>query len=275
MMNSSSVFTAENVLKNYDDFSINVHHLDLKEGEFVGLVGENGAGKTSLIKLLLGVSRPDSGKVITQTGKNIGVTFDFPCFPQSLTAKQLQLIFKNIYDSWSDEVFFKLLEQFELPLNKKVEDFSRGMKAKLDIVCMLSHSPDMLILDETTSNLDPLARREIHSVIKKYSDNKNAAVLFSSHIVGELEEICHRILFMDKGRIAYDIYVNELDNNYFITKHSDKKSFPKTALSYVNEGGIYLALNYTKDEELLLENEKILGVEAETIMLHIKKGVWL
>ncbi len=178
----------------------------------VGLVGENGAGKSTTIKLILNMLFKDSGS-ITVLGKDnakelddvkedIGVVFDECCFPPELNAKRLQKIMKAAYRQWDDAAYEGYLKQFDLPMNRSIGKFSRGMKMKLSMAVALSHKAKLLILDEATSGLDPVVRDDIIDILMDFTKEEDHSILMSSHIVSDLEKACDYIAFLHKGRLV-------------------------------------------------------------------------
>lgn len=196
--------------KSYKDFDLELS-LALPRGCIMGLVGENGAGKSTTIKCILGMAEKDAGtiKVLGQdaggSGKalkeQIGVVMDEPPFPEGLTAKQIGRVMAGIFKSWDSAVYNAYLTRFSLPLDKGFKEFSRGMKMKLSIAAALSHHPTLLILDEPSSGLDPLVRDEVMDIFSEFTRDESHSILISSHIVSDLEKICDYIAFIHKGRL--------------------------------------------------------------------------
>lgn len=198
--------------KHFKDFAVNDLNMTVPSGCVVGLVGENGAGKSTTIKLILNQLHKDSGS-ITILGQdsekedptireNIGVVFDECCFPAELTVRRLQKIMRAAYRQWDDSVFEGYIRQFDLPMNRAIGKFSRGMKMKLSIAVALSHHARLLILDEATSGLDPVVRDEIIDLLIAFNEDEEHAILISSHIVSDLEKACDYIAFLHKGRLV-------------------------------------------------------------------------
>ena len=191
--------------KHYKDFDLKVD-LELPQGCILGLVGENGAGKSTTIRLLLGMTRPDGGsiRVLGQEKadkEQIGVVLDEPAFPECLNARQVGKIMAGIYRNWDAAVYESYLKKLNLPENKPFKDFSRGMRMKLSIACALSHHPRLLVLDEPTSGLDPVVRDEVVELFADFAREEDHSVLISSHIVSDLEKLCDYVAFLHKGRL--------------------------------------------------------------------------
>ena len=197
--------------KSFKGFTLDRLSLVLPSGCILGLIGENGAGKTTAIKLLLGILKADSGSasVLGQdisgdmglVKEEIGVVLDEPGLPEKLTVKQLGNIMPNIYKSWSREDFSAYIRRLDLPEDKPYKDFSRGMKMKLGLALALSHKPRLLLLDEATSGLDPVVRDDVTDLMLDFTRDEGHSVLISSHIVSDLEKVCDYIAFLHKGKL--------------------------------------------------------------------------
>ena len=191
--------------KHYRDFDLRIS-LTLPQGCILGLVGENGAGKSTTIRMLLGMTRPDGGslQVLGQPQadkEQIGVVLDEPAFPECLTAKQVGKVMAGIFRSWDKAAYEGYLKKLGLPESKSFKEFSRGMKMKLSIAVALSHHPRLLVLDEPTSGLDPVVRDEVVEIFADFARQEDHSVLISSHIVSDLEKLCDYVAFLHKGRL--------------------------------------------------------------------------
>lgn len=201
----------QNVSRQQGDFRLDSVSLRLPGGCIMGLIGENGAGKTTLLHLILQMRKKDCGTV-TLFGENtdtalcnmkedIGTVLDEAGFPECLTAVQIGKVLKNIYRNWEDSVFQSLLQRLSVPADKPFQALSRGMKMKLSIAAALSHRPKLLLLDEATNGLDPVAREEILDILREFTLDGTHAVLISSHIVSDLEKICDYVAFLHQGKL--------------------------------------------------------------------------
>ena len=198
--------------KHYKDFTLGPLDLTVPGGTICGLVGENGAGKSTTMKLILGVCEADSGSVTVlgrdnhaeafiRTKADLGVVLDDPGIPQCLTALQVGKIMAGIYPNWDADAYAELCRKFALPTNKKFKDYSRGMKMKQGLAVALAHHPKLLLLDEATSGLDPVVRDELIDMLLDFARDEDHAVLVSSHIVSDLEKLCDTIAFLHKGKL--------------------------------------------------------------------------
>ena len=198
----------KDLTKEYKGFKLDNLSLTLPTGCIMGLIGENGAGKSTTINSILGLKKYDHGtiKVLGQDmnaelKQDIGVVLDEVGIPQALNIKNVRSVMKNIYSNWDDKAFGDYVKKFSLPDNKKFSDFSKGMKMKLAIAIALSHNAKLLILDEPTSGLDPLVRDEIIDILNDFTRDEGHSILISSHIVSDLEKLCDYIAFLHKGKL--------------------------------------------------------------------------
>ena len=203
----------KNLGKTYTDFTLDSVSFNLPTGTIMGLVGENGSGKTTTIKLIMNDIMADNGEVsvlgVSNKSKNfvdvkqdIGVVLDEAYFPEVLTAKNIGNVMQLTYKNWNTKTYLGYIEKFKLPMTKKFKEYSRGMKMKLAIAVALSHDAKLLILDEATSGLDPMIRDEILEVFNEFTRDETCSVLLSSHIISDLEKICDYITFMHKGKLV-------------------------------------------------------------------------
>ena len=221
-----SALILENVTKHYKDFTLDNISFKVPQGSIVGLIGENGAGKSTTIHTILGLIRKDSGtiSILGETDidavhkDNIGVVFDGNNYPDMLTPKQLGKVFENIYSSWDKKKYRELLDRFDLPINKKINQFSKGMKMKYAISVAFSHHSKLLILDEVTSSLDPIMRDEILDMFLDFIQDEENSIVVSSHITSDLEKVADYIVFIHKGKIVFSKPKDELLENYGILK---------------------------------------------------------
>lgn len=216
--------------KRYDGFTLGPLDLTLPSGCIMGLIGENGAGKTTTIKLILDMISRDGGTVTLYGRDNresfplgkedVGVVLDEVSFSECLTTKEVGKIMGGVYRNWDEAAYEALLRRFELPEKKKFKEFSLGMKKKLGIAAALSHRAKLLILDEPTGGLDPVARDEVVDIFSEFTRDENHAVLISSHIVSDLEKLCDYIAFLHKGRLMLCEEKDRLYEEYGVARCS-------------------------------------------------------
>ena len=238
-MNALEVY---NLSKAYDGFRLDNVSFTLPSGCIMGLIGENGAGKSTTIKLILDIIRRDGGTVtilgkdadgdMRLTKEDVGVVMDEVGIPECLTVRQIGSIMKNTYRHWSDEKYAELLAKFDLPSDKPFRDFSRGMKMKLGIAVAMSHDSKLLLLDEATSGLDPVVRDEVVELFLDYTRDENHSILISSHIVSDLEKLCDYIAFLHKGKLLLFEEKDTLLSEYGIVHctHDEASSLPAFAV---------------------------------------------
>lgn len=210
---SKNAIEVRNLTKKYDDFEINNICFDIPEGSIVGFIGENGAGKSTTMKAILGLVPTEAGEIRVldhPVGKDsvdenwreqISVVFDECNFPNELKVKNINIFMKNIYQTWNENLFKEYLQKFELPVNKKVRELSKGMKMKLSIATALSHDSRLLILDEATSGLDPVVRNDILDIFREYVEDERRTVFLSSHITSDIEKVADYIMLIHKGKV--------------------------------------------------------------------------
>ena len=225
----SNIIEIKNLVKKYDDkFKLGSINLDIPSGIIVGLIGENGAGKTTLIKSILNILKIDEGNIKifnkdfnkeeNTIKEDIGVVLDNMFFPEILTPKDINIVMKDIYKKWDEELFKKYLNDFGLNINKQIKTMSKGMRKKLEIATSLSHHPKILILDEPTSGLDPVVRNEVLDIFLEFIQDEEHTILLSTHITSDLEHIADKIIFINKGKILLDKNRDDLLDNYGILK---------------------------------------------------------
>lgn len=274
----------KHVTKNYSAFTLKDISFTLPSGCILGLVGENGAGKSTTIRLLLNAAARDAGEITVlgqdicakefrRTKEAIGVVLDEAYFPESLNAKNVNSMMKHIYLNWQEDIFFGYLKRFSLSEKKRFKEYSRGMKMKLAIAVALSHQPKLLVLDEATSGLDPVVRDEILELFNDFTREEDHSVLLSSHIISDLEKISDYIAYLHQGSLVFCEEKDRLLEEYGIlyTTNAALPDVPKHAV---------VAKRQSKySTELLVRRPQLSGAfevekaSLEEIMLFIaKKG---
>lgn len=198
----------KDLTKKYKGFSLDRLTLTLPSGCIMGLIGENGAGKSTAIKAMLGIVNYDYGdinilgqKMSADLKNDIGVVLDEVGISEAFNVKEVEIIMRNTFKNWKSDVYFDYIKKFGLPEKKKFKQFSKGMKMKLGIAIALSHDAKLLILDEPTSGLDPVVRDEIIDILNDFTRDESHSILISSHIVSDLEKLCDYIAFIHKGKL--------------------------------------------------------------------------
>ena len=204
----------KNLNKNYQDFQLKDVSFKVPKGSIVGFIGENGAGKTTTIKAILNLVKRDGGTIEMLGMDNlkdekkikasVGVVMDGCNFHDNLKTADISKMLASIYKKWDQELYQQYLKKFKLPENKIIKEFSRGMNMKLQIAVALSHEPELLILDEATSGLDPIVREEILDVFMEFIQDEKHSILISSHITSDLDKIADYIVFIHQGEILLD-----------------------------------------------------------------------
>lgn len=227
-----NILEINGLCKAYDDFSLKDVSFSLPRGFIMGFVGENGAGKTSTIRSILNMAKIDSGKIsvfgldsVTDTiaiKERLGVVFDSLYVAEHLNARQIEQQLKPFYKDWDSEEFFRRIKEFNLPDNKNVGDFSKGMKMKLMVAIALSHKAELIILDEPTSGLDPVARDELLDILAEYIEDENRGVLFSTHITADVERIADYVTILHGGKVWYTGTQDELTESYAVIKGAEE-----------------------------------------------------
>lgn len=272
----------KNLSKSYKDYKLDNISFSLPMGSILGLVGANGAGKSTTIKLIMNATSRDSGEIHVLGKDNqdkcfnilkedIGVVLDEAYFPEVITPDNVNAIMKNTYRNWDEPLYFNYLLQFKLPRKKAFKDFSRGMKMKLSIAVALSHHPKLLILDEATSGLDPIIRDEILDIFNDFTRDESHSVLLSSHIVSDLEKICDYIAFIHDGRLLFCEEKDRLLEEYALVKlpRSSFETIPPKAVKgkrFTNYGAEALVLRSAVSPSFHAER-----VNLEDIILFLAK----
>lgn len=226
-----NAFEIEHVSKQYPGFALQDLSLTLPSGCILGLVGENGAGKSTTIRLLMNTIQRDAGRIrvlgtdvdspeFAAVKEDVGVVLDEAYFPEVLSARQIGHVLRRLYRRWDSAVYERYLKRFGLPDKRPFKDYSRGMKMKLAIAAALSHSPRLLVLDEATSGLDPIVRDEILDIFIEFTRQEEHSILLSSHITSDLEKVCDYIAFLHQGRLYFCEEKDRLAEEYGIVSGS-------------------------------------------------------
>ncbi len=267
--------------KNYKHFTLKDINLTLPMGCIMGFIGENGAGKSTTIKAMLGLIRKDGGE-IRILGKDpyadrsvmeeVGLVLDSGFFPPEMNAKQLGKSMSHIYKRWDSEAYCRYVERFQIDTTKKVKEYSRGMVMKLSLAAALSHGAKLLLLDEATSGLDPIVRDDILDILYDFIQDEERSVFLSSHITGDLEKIADYITFIHEGRLLMSGEKDSLLETYGLlhcTMDQLEELSPKAVTGYRKSdfGVTALVSRHRIPGDLTVENATL-----DDIMLYSIKG---
>ncbi len=264
--------------KSYQKAAFRLDHVSFQipKGSILGFVGKNGAGKSTTINAILNIIQKDSGDVTffgeTMTDKNrairndIGVVFDTIHFSGELTPRKLEKVLRDVYEHWQGEQFFSYLNRFQIPPDKKIKTFSRGMTMKLSISAALSHKARLLILDEATAGLDPVAREELLDTLLEFVEEEDHSILMSSHVSSDLEKVADYITFIDQGRIILTEEKDTLLYQYGIArmKQSDFEKLDPAEYLAMRKRGLQLEVLVQNKGQFLREHPEIV-VDNATI----------
>ena len=278
----TNAIAIKGLTKRYKDFALEDLTLSLPYGCVLGLVGENGAGKSTTIRLLMDAVGRDAGTVevlgadnqgpdFLRVKEDVGVVLDETFFPEVLTAVQVGKIMADTYKNWDQGVYEGWLQRLELPQKKKLKDYSRGMTMKLGIAAALSHHPRLLLLDEATGGLDPMVREELLEVFADFAAEDGHAVLLSSHIVSDLERICDYIAFLHRGRLVLCEEKDVLLDTYGILKCTREQlaNIPEEAI-HGKRVGAY-GVEALVERELIPRGLTVDRANLEDIILYLVK----
>lgn len=225
---SEKCLELKNVCKSFRDFTLNNISFTLPQGYIMGLVGPNGAGKTTTIQLILNMLEKDTGEILVfgkdnvvcekEIKQDIGTVFDNIFYVDSWTVKDTEKAVSIFYNNWRHDIFTDMLKRFDLPKNKKIGEFSRGMQMKLMLACAFSHNAKLLILDEPTSGLDPVTRDEFLEILQDYIKDGERSVLFSTHITSDLEQVADYITLVNQGNMIFTGSMEDLLDSYRLIK---------------------------------------------------------
>ncbi len=281
---AANAIEIRNLSKVYDGFQLRDVDITLPKGYIMGFIGENGAGKTTTIKAMLDIINTDGGQIsiLGETfgkGKrldkgvreHIGVVMEDTGFPDDASYEDINMIMRHCYRTWDSGRFTGYMQRFRLPPKKKIKEYSKGMKMKLAIAVALSHACKLLILDEATGGLDPVARDEILDIFREFIQDEECSVFMSSHILSDLEKICDYVTFIKDGRIIFSESRDELLEKYGILKCG------KEEFAAVDEAAIVSYKVNSFNIEALVERDKINPAftvdeaEIEDIMIYFAR----
>lgn len=283
-MNQNAV-ELKNVNKHYKDFTIEDLNLNIKKGFVTGFVGRNGAGKSTTIEMIMNLTRPNSGEVkvfgldISNNEKvvkdKIGYVDAANNYMESFKLNDIIKYVSKTYSNWDEKACSHYIKEFNLPLNKKFKDLSTGMRAKASIALALSHNAELFIMDEPTTGLDPVVRREIIETLREIMVNEGRTILFSTHITEDLEKLADYIVMIDDGEIILNTSKNDLAENYFIV-HGSNDLLDRDTESYftsIKKGDVnFEALTQSPKEVETVFGDTIViqPVKIDDVIYHLK-----
>ncbi|MCM1048626.1 MAG: ABC transporter ATP-binding protein [Clostridiales bacterium] len=274
----------KDLCKQFDGFLLDHVSFQVPKGRIVGFIGENGAGKSTTINLILNELKKDNGQIqifgrentATVVKENIGVVFDECNFHDVFNTSDIEKILSGVYKSWDSELYRQYLEKFKIPAKKPISSFSKGMKMKLSIICAMAHKPKLLILDEATTGLDPVVRDEMLDLFLEFIQDEECSIFFSSHITSDIQKIADYVILIHQGKIIFEEQKDDLIYNYGIIKCGKEKFETISPNDYI----IHRATNTSmeclvRDKDEIKRKYKDIVVDnatLEDIMLFYIKG---
>lgn len=247
--------------KHYPKFSLDIRKLTFMKGKITGVVGPNGAGKSTLFKSIMGLISRDSGEILYRDNpiekdpiffrKNIGYVGEYLEFYEKITCKKIASFKRKFYDNWDSKTYENLMNRMSVDETKMIGQLSKGMKVKFSLAMALAHKPDLLILDEPTSGLDPIVRDELLNIIRKEVEDRKCSVIFSSHIIEDIQSIADSVVFIRDGKVVLEENKNTIIDGYV-----------SLDASVLNER--------TFEQGIVLRNDDLLIVDSERISEHSK-----
>lgn len=277
-MNSIEI---KNLNKEFKDFELNIENLEIPKGAVIGLIGENGAGKTTFLKCILDLYKYDGEikifgeKVHKESFEEIGAVLSNSFFSDNFKVKDVVDILKVAYKNFDEKMFYDCVNRFKMPKNKKLKELSTGNLMKLKIISTICHKPDLLILDEPTSGLDPVIRDEIIEFLFDYIRNDDRTILFSSHILSDIEKIADYIIYIRDGEIIFYDEKDTLIENYGILKTTEENLEDYGDFILRTRKNKYSTEALIKNVDVFKEfypNEIVDRVNVEDIMIFLSRG---
>ena len=291
MTKVSNAIEIKDLTVRYDGFTLDHINFNVAKGSIMGFIGQNGAGKTTTLRSILNIIKPDEGS-INILGRDhikeeklikehISAVFDTLPFHDQLNAKSINTILKNVYEEWDSDKYYEYLDRLALPRKKKIGEFSKGMKMKLQIAAALSHNAKLLIMDEATTGLDPVVRNECLDMFLEFLEDENHSILMSSHITSDLEKVADSVTFINKGKLLLSGYKDDVIESHGIIK-CKKKEYkdiePEDIVSArITDFGANVMIKDRKDCEKKYSGLVLDNASLEDIMLYYvnsQKGEW-
>ncbi|MFJ7933323.1 ABC transporter ATP-binding protein [Sporosarcina sp. NPDC096371] len=282
-----NVIELSHVQKSFDGFQLKDFNLTVKKGFVTGFIGGNGVGKSTTIKLIMNLLKPDSGTISIfglnyqehekEIKQRIGFVFDENIFYENVTLAEMKGIIKPSYSNWDDNLFNYYVQTFDLPLNKKIKTFSKGMMMKASLTIALSHHAELIIMDEPTSGLDPVFRRELLDILHELMQDSEKTIFFSTHITTDLDRIADYITFVHNGEHIFTKEFYKVEEEYAIVKGGMELLDADTEQEFIGirksaHGFVALTDNKARIETIFGEMALIEKATLEDIMFYTKKG---
>ncbi|MED3803339.1 ABC transporter ATP-binding protein [Lysinibacillus xylanilyticus] len=282
-----NVIELQHVHKSFKGFQIKDFSINVKKGFVTGFIGGNGAGKSTTIKLIMNLLQQDSGAVSVfgmdykkhekEIKERIGFVYDENVFYEYVTLKDMKRIIKPAYKNWDDDAFQRYVTQFELPLNKNMKTFSKGMKMKASLAIALAHHAELIIMDEPTAGLDPIFRRELLNILHELMQDEDKTIFFSTHITTDLDRIADYITFVHNGEHIFTKEFYKIEEEYAIVKGTLNLLDQETEREFVairksNTGFEALTADKNRVENIFGDSVIVEKPTLEDIMYYTKKG---
>jgi len=282
-----NVIELQNVNKAFSGFQLKDFSLSVKKGFVTGFIGGNGVGKSTTIKMIMNLLKPDSGTISIfgldykkhekEIKERIGFVFDDNIFYENLTLQEMKRLIKPAYKNWDDALFHQYVDMFELPLKKSIKTFSKGMMMKASLTMALSHHAELIIMDEPTSGLDPIFRRELLELLHNLMQNGEKTIFFSTHITTDLDRIADYITFIHNGQHIFTKEYYKIEEEYAIVKGETNLLDRDTEREFIairksNHGFEALTTNKQRAESIFGKSVIIEKPTLEDIMFYTKKG---
>ncbi|UPA31034.1 ABC transporter ATP-binding protein [Terrisporobacter glycolicus] len=281
-----NVIEINNLKKSMGDFKLNIEKLEIKEGFVTGIIGTNGAGKTTLMKLIMNILNQEDGSIkifgedFNKDKKHIKELIGYlghdTLYPEDFTLEDIKSTIGIFYKNWDEKLFNYYTEEFDLNLNDKYKDLSKGLKVKFDLLMILSYHPKLIILDEPTANLDPIFRSEFLQVLQLQMEKDLSTVLYCTHITSDLDKIGDYFVVMDKGEIIFNEDSENIRNNYTIVKGAKELLNEETKKVFQqiveNKFGFRGISNNKKDAQDIFGKEVLYEIPKIEDILIFSKG---
>ena len=270
--------------KQFDEFLLDHVSFQVPKGRIVGFIGENGAGKSTTINLILDELIKDNGQIqilgrehtSSSVKEDIGVVFDECNFHDVFNVSDIEKILSGVYKSWDSSLYRQYLKKFKIPERKQIGSFSKGMKMKLSIICAMAHKPKLLILDEATTGLDPVVRDEMLDLFLEFIQDEECSIFFSSHITSDIQKIADYVILIHQGKIIFEEQKDDLVYHFGIVKCGREKFASISPDDYIIHRITNVSVEcLVRDKEAIKRKYKDIVVDnatLEDIMLFYIKG---